>query len=129
MQRTRRDVLRGGVSAAGSKVFPLLAVVFSLLVMSACVIVDDPYHSGHVIYEGPYDDGYYYYDYYPDLDLYYDSRRGLYFYDEPYGRLGRKVLPRRYRHYRKHKRRRIRSRHAQPYKRGKRSGRKKKNSG
>ncbi len=96
----------------------MLVAAFSLFFVNACVIIDDPYHSGHVIYEEPYEDGYYYYDYYPELDLYYDSRRGLYFYDEPYGRLGRKVLPRRYRDYRKYKRRRIRSRHAQPYKRG-----------
>ena len=84
----------------------LLAATFSIFLLSACdeiIVRDHHYH-----------DDYYHYNYYPDLQVYYDTRRGLYFYHYDGRWISRRHLPRHYRLGR-HRYHRLRMRHARPW--------------
>lgn len=84
----------------------ILVLITVLLSLSACDDLVRPSHD--------YPDHYYYYHYYPSLNIYHDTRRGLYFYYTDRGWIHSHRLPRRYRLHRHHYEK-LRLRERRPY--------------
>ncbi len=101
--------------------FSIQMLLLLVLTLSLSACEDDFVRSDRSVHH----DNYYHYHYYPDIRVYYDTRRGFYFYYTNTGWTKSRYPPKRF-HLRRHSYQKLRIRHANPYLRHGRSNKRSK---